>query len=84
MFIFMVVRVLYPKNLLHFAVGLAVYATYIDFGMRRVAVLDLYWLVHEMKCGNMTSKDAEINAKLVGQARFRIEGHAFWITTHDA
>jgi hypothetical protein len=55
-----------------------------DFGMRRVAVLGLRWLVREMKRDNNAFYDAEINAKLVGQARFRIEGHPFWITTHDA
>ena len=53
-----------------------------DFGTRRVAVVGLRWLVREMKRNNNAFYDAETNAKLVGQARFRIEGQLFWITTH--
>jgi hypothetical protein len=44
------------------------------FGTRGVAVRPLL----------VSSYDAEINAKLVGQARFRNESHPFWITTRDA
>ena len=80
MFIFMFVRVLSPRNLLHFVVYPS---SYVDFGTRRVAVLGLRWLIREMKRGNNAFYDAEID-ELVGQARFRIEGHPFWMITHDA
>ena len=78
MYIFMFVRVLYPKNLLHFAMAITVWR--VVYGLRdaEVAVLGLHWLVHEMKVGYNAFYDAEINAKLVAQARFRIEGHPFW------
>lgn len=39
-------------------------------------MLGLRWLVRGMK---RAFYDAEVTGRLVGQARFRIEGHPFWV-----
>ena len=78
MIIFMFVRVLYPENLLHFAV-----AVVFETEGRRARPPIVSSRVHEMKRCNNAFYDAEGNAKLVGHARFRVESHPLWITTHD-
>src|SRR5712671_5972266 len=71
-FMFMFVRVLYPKNQLRFVVDVTLLR--VVYGLRDAegpraqrSALSLRLLVREVKPGNNAFDDAKINAKLVGK-----------------